>query len=155
MISRPRNRTPETTLALAIEPRDEALAWLRPIRAAVKAARVPIRVELLEDVAPDAVNYAVAWGTVAGLANCTNLKAIVSLGAGIDHILADTELAHLPVIRMIDPGLTQGMSEFAMMAALWHHRRMPEFMADQMRGDWKPRYVPLAQSRHVGIMGMG
>ena len=144
-----RKRVP--TLALAIKPRREAEAWL----AAIRAALPELRVDLLENLKPAAVDYGAAWGTAAGLERCPNLKAIVSLGAGVDHILSDKALAHLPVIRMIDPGLTEGMSEFALLQVLHHHRRMPEFNAFQRQRQWKPLYAPLARERRVGIMGMG
>ena len=139
------------TLAIAIASRDEAAAWFASIRAALPEARVG----LLEDLKPRAVDYAAAWGTVAGLAACPRLKAIVSLGAGVDHILADESLAHLPLVRMIDPALTRGMTEYVLLHVLRHHRRMPEFEAQQRRGEWRPRFAPLASERRVGVMGMG
>jgi glyoxylate/hydroxypyruvate reductase A len=138
-------------LALAVAPRREAEAWLAPLRAALPE----MCVELLEDAEPAAPTYAAAWGTVAGLDRCPNLKAIVSLGAGIDHILADPALAHLPVVRMIDPGLTRGMSESALLHVLYHHLRWPEFQAQQRRQEWRERLAPLAPQRRVGVMGMG
>ncbi|HEY1721783.1 MAG TPA: glyoxylate/hydroxypyruvate reductase A [Magnetospirillaceae bacterium] len=144
-----RRRVP--TLALAIKPRREAEAWLAPISAALPE----LRVALLDDVKPSEVDYAAAWGTVAGLDRCPNLKALISLGAGVDHILANASLAHLPVIRMIDPGLTEGMTEFALLQVLHHHRRMPEFNAFQRDQQWKPLYAPLARNRCVGVMGLG
>ncbi len=139
------------TLAVAVKPRREALAWLAPIRSALPE----LRVDLLENLAPAVVDFAAAWGSVRELDRCPNLKAIVSLGAGIDHILGNPALDHLPVVRMIDPGLTRGMTEFALLEVLHHHRRMPEFAAMQRGHQWKPMYMPLATERHVGIMGMG
>jgi glyoxylate/hydroxypyruvate reductase A len=144
-----RKRRP--TLALAIRPRREAEAWLAPIRAALPE----LRVDLLEDLKPAQIDYGCAWGTAAGLERCPNLKAVVSLGAGVDHILADKALAHLPIIRMIDPGLTEGMSEFALLQVLHHHRLMPVFNTLQRKRQWKELLAPLARDRQVGIMGMG
>lgn len=139
------------TLAVAVKPRREALAWLAPIRSALPE----LRVELIEDLAPSAVDFAAAWGTTDGLDRCANLKAIISLGAGVDHILADPKLIELPLVRMIDPGLTRGMTEFALLQVLHQHRRMPEFEAQQRDRRWNPLYAPLATERRVGVMGMG
>jgi len=146
---RPSRQIP--TLAVSVAPRDEAEAWLGLLRPALPEAVI----ELLADLPAAKVDYAVAWGSVAGLDRCPNLKAIISLGAGIDHIVADPSLAHLPVVRMIDPGLTRGMTEFVLLQALHHHRRMPEFESQQRAREWRPRYVPLAPERRVGVMGMG
>jgi glyoxylate/hydroxypyruvate reductase A len=146
-----RSKLAAPVVAIAVDPRGEAEAWLGPLRTALPE----LRVELLQDLPPATPNYAVAWGTVAGLDRCPNLRAIVSLGAGIDHILAQPALTHLPVVRMIDPGLTRGMTEYVLLQVLHHHRRMPEFQAQQARQEWRERLAPLAPSRRVGIMGMG
>lgn len=142
-------RTPN--LAVVVRPRRDALAWLAPLRAALPA----LRVDVLEDLPPADVDFAAAWGSVAALKGCANLRAIVSLGAGVDHILNEPSLAHLPVVRMIDPGLTRGMTEFVLLQVLYHHRRMPEFAALQRMHEWKELYAPLATERRVGVMGMG
>jgi glyoxylate/hydroxypyruvate reductase A len=139
------------TLAIAIVNRREADAWLAPLGEALPEAEI----RRLDQFAPDAVDYAAAWGAAPGLARCANLKAIVSLGAGIDHILADARLARVPVVRMIDPGLTQGMTEYVVLHVLRHHRREPELEARQRRHLWKPFYTPLASARRVGVLGMG
>src|SRR3546814_15434794 len=51
------------------------------------------------------VDYAVVWQPPPGeLKKFPNLKAIVSMGAGVDHVLRDTELPrHLPIIRPAGP----------------------------------------------------
>ena len=144
-----RRRTP--TLAIATDSKREARAWIAPLRAAAPE----LRIDLLEAFDPDSVDYGAVWGAASGLAPCRNLKAVVSLGAGVDHILAEPALAHLPVVRMIDSGLTRGMSEFALLQVLHHHRRMIEFAASQRRREWRQRLAPLAPERTVGVMGMG
>src|SRR3546814_1877683 len=60
------------------------------------------------------VEYAVVWQPPpGGLKTFPNLKAIVSMGAGVDHVLRDPELPrHLPVIRTVGPDLTQRMREY-------------------------------------------
>src|SRR3546814_14742414 len=62
------------------------------------------------------VEYAVVWQPPpGGLKTFPNLKAIVSMGAGVDHVLRDPELPrHLPVIRTVSPDLTQRMREYVL-----------------------------------------
>ena len=44
---------------------------------------------------------------VRGLfARLPRLEAIFSLGAGVDHILADPDLPDVPVVRIVDPDLS-------------------------------------------------
>src|SRR3546814_8751039 len=74
------------------------------------------------------VEYAVVWQPPpGGLKTFPNLKAIVSMGAGVDHVLRDPELPrHLPVIRTVGPDLTQRMREYVLLQVLRFHRRLPE-----------------------------
>ena len=45
-----------------------------------------------------------------GLRVCPNLKAILSLGAGVDHIISDPELPEgIPIVRLVDKKLTHEM----------------------------------------------
>lgn len=105
----------------------------------------------------DAVTYAVAWKPADGaFLPFSNLKAIISLGAGIDHVLADTRLPrHVPIIRTVGTDLTQRMREYVALHVLRHHRDMPRISANQRDKRWKPLIVPPATERAVGVMGLG
>jgi glyoxylate/hydroxypyruvate reductase A len=106
---------------------------------------------------PDAVTYTVVWRPATGaMKPFNNLKAIVSLGAGIDHVLADEQLPlHLPIIRTVGTDLTQRMKEYVAMHVLRHHRELPAIQANQMRQVWEQIVVPPATQRRVGVMGLG
>lgn len=103
------------------------------------------------------ITYALAWKPPAGLLkSLPNLKVVFSLGAGIDHLASDPELPKdRPVVRMIEPGLTYGMTDYVVMSVLAHHRRLVEFLALQRERRWEMLFVPLSSDRRVGIMGLG
>ncbi|MBO0904996.1 2-hydroxyacid dehydrogenase [Jiella sonneratiae] len=105
----------------------------------------------------DAVRYAVVWRPRTGdLAQFPNLKAVVSIGAGIDHVLADAELPrNLPIIRTVGADLTQRMREYVALHVLRHHRDMPRQLQAQRETDWHAIVVPVAPNRKVGVMGLG
>ncbi|MAM56512.1 MAG: glyoxylate/hydroxypyruvate reductase A [Salinicola sp.] len=105
----------------------------------------------------DAVTYAVVWKPATGaFLPFPHLKAIVSLGAGIDHVLADVELPRqVPIIRTVGTDLTQRMREYVALHVLRHHRDMPTITANQRERRWKQRVVPPATGRTVGVMGLG
>jgi len=105
----------------------------------------------------EAVTYAVVWKPATGaFLPFPNLKAIVSLGAGIDHVLADTELPRrIPIIRTVGTDLTQRMREYVALHVLRHHRNMPAISANQRTHQWEPLVVPPATDRTVGMMGLG
>ena len=104
-----------------------------------------------------AVHYAVLWKhPPGGLLRFLNLEVIVSMGAGIDHVLADPELPrHLPIIRTTGFDLTQRMREYVCLHVLRLHRRLPEIEAAQPRREWLQLVNPPAYERRVGIMGLG
>ncbi|RYG95392.1 MAG: glyoxylate/hydroxypyruvate reductase A [Alphaproteobacteria bacterium] len=106
---------------------------------------------------PDAVTYSVLWRPATGaMKPFRNLKAIVSLGAGIDHVLADEQLPiHVPIIRTVGTDLTQRMKEYVALHVLRHHRELPAVQANQARQLWEQIVVPPAPQRRVGVMGLG
>ena len=107
--------------------------------------------------APAEIDYALVWKPPPGLlASLPALKLIFSLGAGIDHLTSDPELpAGVPVLRMVEPGLTGGMTEYVVMSVLMHHRRMVDYAGLQRDKVWQVLPTPLAAQRRVGIMGLG
>jgi len=108
--------------------------------------------------APDEIEFAIVWKPPPGLlAGLPKLKGILSLGAGIDHLVSDPQLPrHLPLVRLIDPSLTAQMSEYVVMNVLRHHRFMPQYARQQAAALWKPILPPpLTPERRVGVMGLG
>ena len=103
------------------------------------------------------VEYAVVWQPPpGGLKTFPNLKVIVSMGAGIDHVLRDPELPrHLPIIRTVGPDLRQRMREYVLLHVLRLHRRLPETEASFRRKEWNQLITPVAPERPVGVLGLG
>ena len=105
----------------------------------------------------DDIDIALAWQPPRGaLANFSNLKFILSLGAGVEHILCDPELPKsVRIARLIEPGLRTGMVEFVTMEVLRYHRRADEYRFQQSDRKWKLLRQTLSQDRRVGILGLG
>ncbi|MCK5620812.1 MAG: glyoxylate/hydroxypyruvate reductase A [Alphaproteobacteria bacterium] len=103
------------------------------------------------------IEFAMVWKPPRGvLRGFPNLKVIFSLGAGVDHLFSDPELPEgVPVVRMIEPELTRGMTEYVVLHVLRHHRRQREMEANQRAEKWEMISVPTAPSRKVGVMGLG
>lgn len=106
---------------------------------------------------PASIDFAVVWRPRTGdIARFDNLRAIVSIGAGIDHVLADAELPQgVPIIRTVGIDLTQRMREYVALHVLRHHRDMPRQLQAQSEADWHAIVVPVAPNRTVGVMGLG
>lgn len=102
------------------------------------------------------VELLVAWQPPDDvMATFPNLKALLSVGAGADQFDLSALPTDLPVVRMIEPGLTQGMVEYIIFAVLGLHRDMPRYLQQQRAERWLAAPVRTAGQRRVGVMGLG
>jgi len=126
-------------------------------RAALEAAGGdrPIVLEPMSS-ADTAIDYAVVWKQPPGLLeNLPNLKAIFSLGAGVDHIFADRQLPDVPVVRIVAEDLSSRMSEYIVWRVLDHFRRGRAYRSQQAQKIWHARMQPAAGGITVGFLGFG
>ncbi|KQU64292.1 glyoxylate/hydroxypyruvate reductase A [Aminobacter sp. DSM 101952] len=109
-----------------------------------------------EGAADPSIDYAVVWKQKPGLlAKLPNLKAIFSIGAGVDHLFADPNLPAAPIVRVVDENLTQHMVEYVLWRVFDHHRQGQLYRAQQTKKAWhEPPQRPAADIS-VGIMGLG
>jgi glyoxylate/hydroxypyruvate reductase A len=109
------------------------------------------------DVDPSAIRYIVAWKPAVGIIErFTQTQVIFSYGAGVDHLLLDPGLPKgVPIVRLVEPDLTQRMSEYVLLHTLMHHRRMTEYLELQRQGRWHEHWEPVTQDVRVGVMGLG
>jgi len=110
-----------------------------------------------EDFDKASIRYAATWWHPKGsLSDLPNLAVIFSLGAGVDHVFVDPSLPKVPVARVVDPDLTQRMSEWVMLHVLLHHRGQRAINRQQAEKVWyEDAEQPAAKDVRVGIMGMG
>ena len=134
-------------------PDEDAQAWRQAL-----LRRMP---ELDVRVWPDAGNLAeidtaLVWRAPPGLlASLPNLRLILSLGAGVDAMLADPTLPDLPLCRLVDPSLTRMMGEFVLTLVLKYHRQLDVFAREQRRARWSFALPPQPEATVVGILGLG
>ena len=90
------------------------------------------------------------------LANCTQLKLIQSLWAGVDKLLADATLPRdVPIARMVDPMMNRAMAETATWAVLSLHRRAFDYAAQQRQTLWRELPQKRADEVTVLVLGLG
>jgi glyoxylate/hydroxypyruvate reductase A len=139
-------------LFIHLTDRDEA-AWADALNAQLGGYPVYRRGDTFEtaDIA-----YALVWkpapDTFDGL---TNLKAVLSLGAGVDGLLRHPRLPRLPIVRFVDDELSQCMADYVVAHVAMHQRLHTRFVADQKARRWLQHYPAPATDLCVGVMGLG
>ena len=125
---------------------------------AFEAALGPVDFRTLDNLGDEAdIEIVLAWKPPGGLiASFPNVKMIVSLGMGVDHLLADDRLPEgVPITRIMDDGLVGQMSEYALYWALRHHRDIDKYAASQRALQWKPEEFVDTIHRRIGVLGLG
>lgn len=81
------------------------------------------------------------------------LRAVQTLSAGVEHVAGNPTLS-VPLARLVDPGLTQGMVEWCAGHVLRHHLGM-DAQITRSEPTWDPKVPPLAWNRKVAVLGLG
>jgi glyoxylate/hydroxypyruvate reductase A len=127
--------------------------WAAPVREAEPGRALQIWPDL-GDLAE--IAYALVWKPPEGLlARLPNLRVIFSLGAGVDHLVFQKDLPDVPIVRVVNPDLTQRMTEWVVLQVLMHHRRQRAYDLSQREAHWRELRQPPAADVRIGIMGMG
>lgn len=128
--------------------------WADGFAAALPGMRVVTRADEYE---PDEIDYIFIWKPLPdAFAGLTRLKAILSLGAGVDALLRNpSRPAGIPIVRFMDEDLTQRMSDYIVANVSMHQRLATRFKRDQAARRWSQLYPAPAWDTTVGIMGLG
>jgi glyoxylate/hydroxypyruvate reductase A len=134
-----------------MSPQKDPKAWIE----ALKAEAPDLDLEVYPEVKdPKKVEYVLSWKHPHGIfRDYPNLKVIASMGAGIDHIIGDKEIAkHIKITRLVDEQLTKDMSVFVLSLILEYLRNLKEHHCSH---EWNPKAYGRPENTQVGIMGMG
>jgi len=111
---------------------------------------------LTTEADPAEVDY-IVYAPNSGLTDFTpftRLKAVLNLWAGVEDVVGNQTLT-VPLARMVDDGLTEGMVEWVTGHVLRHHLGMDTHILGQ-DGIWRDDSAPpLARDRTVAVLGLG
>lgn len=141
---------------LFVVPVNWAPLWETQIQAA--APDLIVKVQGRDEYTPTDVDYALSFRPPPGLfKTLPNLKAVFSLGAGVDGFLLDTDYPRrVPLVRFINKWLSLEMAQYAVLHTLMHHRQQPMFDAFQKARKWR-QGAPQRKTAdtRVSILGFG
>jgi glyoxylate/hydroxypyruvate reductase len=106
---------------------------------------------------PKAIEGLLVWIPPAegGVALFPNLKMIQSLGAGVNQLDLKSLPRHVPLARLVDPGLNVSMRDYCAWATLRHYRKLDMHAENQLLRKWVYYIPPPKSAVNVGIMGLG
>jgi glyoxylate/hydroxypyruvate reductase A len=107
---------------------------------------------------PQEIDYALSFRPPPGLLkSLTNLKAVFSLGAGVDGFLIDSDYPkHVPLVRFVDDTLSREMATYVVLHTLMFHRNQRALDDAQRKGIWLQSLLPRrAEETRIGVLGMG
>jgi glyoxylate/hydroxypyruvate reductase A len=143
------------TLALFAALPDRWADYEGPLRTAFLEAGL-LDVRLVRDADPTSVDYIIYAPNshVTDFTPYTRLKAVLNLWAGVEDVVSNATLK-VPLTRMVDEGLTEGMVEWSVGHVMRHHLEMDRHILGQ-DGVWRGGVIPqLARDRTVAVLGLG
>lgn len=92
---------------------------------------------------------------LAELPTLPNLRLVMPMFAGFDHMLSHPNMPDVPIVRCGPPGGDPSMTEYVLLHVLRHHRNMPDYLAQQRRREWRPIPLKTPPEQRIGFMGFG
>jgi len=133
----------------------EATAWRDRLLALRPDLDLSLDIAGTDPASVDILIYE-ASGDVQDLAPYAGVAAIQNLWAGVEALLANPTLPDGPTLcRMVEYGLTEGMTDYVTGHVLRLHLSMDRHRARQGRREWSTDNPPLSRNRKVGIVGLG
>ena len=128
--------------------------WLPKLEQQLPDLKFLVHSELAD---PSEVEIALVAKPQSGvLATLPRLKFIQSLWMGVNDLLLDeTFPRHVPLSRLVDPGMVAAMGETVLAHVLDLHRDLYRYRDQQIRREWHKFPQRRAQECRVGILGLG
>ena len=117
----------------------------------------PCQLIPLEDSAALGCEFALVWYPPQGrLAQLKDLKLIVSLGQGVDHLMADKSLPDGPAItRLVDPDMSHALSQWVLLNVLDYLRDGRHYRENAKERRFEAREQRQTKNLPIAVYGMG
>lgn len=105
---------------------------------------------------PNEVEFIATWKPHENyIAEFPNLKAVQSVGAGIDHLLHTKIPESIKVTRIVDPALKQEMFEHVLACVMTSMKNLLTYYKDQLNKEWIPENYQSIHETTITILGLG
>lgn len=116
-----------------------------------------LEIQIYPDISDaNAIEYAVVWEHPHGdLLNYPNLKAVLMLGAGMDHIDKEPILPDALIVRLVDPTVGDEMSQYVLYWVMHFQRNYEGYRQQAKTQSWQQHMTPLSRHCRVSVLGAG
>lgn len=124
----------------------------------IRTADSTVDIEIWPKVSsPARVQFAVAWNQPKHLFHTyPNLKAVSSLGAGVEHLIKDESISeHVQITRLVLPSMADQISDYVLMSVLNIIVQSHTYYHQQTLAQWKSQKALSKKDLCIGIMGLG
>lgn len=106
---------------------------------------------------PASIDVIAGWAPAAdALRPFTGLKLYAALGAGVDRLLARSDLPpEVLLLRLHDAGMAEQMLEYALLGVLAWQRQLRAYAELQARAEWQRLPPRTRRQTRVGVLGLG
>ncbi len=103
------------------------------------------------------VTTALLWKPpIERLKDLKNLKGLISLGQGVDHILKSNSIpTYIPIVRIVDPYMAKSMSHWVILSILNFVRDTYGYYEQEKLKKYEPRKELNFLSLKIGVYGVG
>ena len=113
-------------------------------------------VPLLSDEAKNAITALLWKAPLQSVKKLINLKGLISLGQGVDHILKDNIIdTQVPIIRIVDPYMAKSMSHWVILCILNYLRDTNGYYEQEKKCIYKSRKEINFTTIKIAIYGIG
>lgn len=113
------------------------------------------QISSIDDIANE-IEYAVIWNHPQGdLLRYPNLKGILLLGAGTEHIDKDANVPDLPIVRLVDPEVLNDMALYTLYWVMNLHRKYELYYQQQQKKTWLRHETCMPSDYKITILGLG
>jgi len=141
--------------AIAFVSRHEGSGWIDALAKAMPSERIFDESNIDANEAASVELAIVADPAPGRLARFANLRWVHSVWAGVERLIPLVAARNIPLVRLVDPTLSNAMAEAVLAWTLYLHRDMPAYARQQRQCLWMPHAYKPASSLTVGILGLG
>ena len=132
----------------------QAKSWLKALQENLPEETICLFSELSPAERQQVEIAIVANPDPADVETLPQLRWMQSLWSGVEKLLTKCQ-SDVPIVRMIDPKLSQSMAEAVLAWTMFLHRDMPAYAIQQQQKIWQSREHKYASEVSVSILGLG